>query len=276
MQTDFSMATDGSVDAGTDGVTDTSAEGSTAEAPLDYGTAKGYDAEIPSASEGTDVAQTEPGGDELYTVKVGGEERQVTLDELRSGFMMQADYTRKTQELAQERQRLQQAAALVSAIETDPAATIQALADAYQLNLGPEQAVSQGQEGEDGYVDPVEQRIASLERQLQDTVQQQQMEAAQRQINHELSELRKTYGDFDQTELVQHALNKRVDLITAYRDLHFDKVARREEATEQKRQAQMVASGAGTQRGVVQKPPQRPKSAREAVVMALRQAGVEV
>ena len=36
-------------------------------------------------------------------------EKQVTLDELKSGYMMQADYTRKTQQLAQERNQVVQA-----------------------------------------------------------------------------------------------------------------------------------------------------------------------
>ena len=57
--------------------------------------------------------QQEPTG-EAYTVKVDGEERQVSLDELRDGYQSQSDYTRKTQELAAERKRLQQAEAIVS------------------------------------------------------------------------------------------------------------------------------------------------------------------
>ena len=63
---------------------------------------------------------TEPG--ESYAVKIGGEEHQVSLTELQNGYQRQADYTRKTQEIAEERQRLQQAEAIASALETDPAA----------------------------------------------------------------------------------------------------------------------------------------------------------
>ena len=36
----------------------------------------------------------------LYTVKVNGEDKQVTLDEALNGYSRQADYTRKSQELA--------------------------------------------------------------------------------------------------------------------------------------------------------------------------------
>jgi hypothetical protein len=57
------------------------------------------------SAEGQDTRQREedePTGD-LYTVTVQGETRDVTLDELQSGFMLQADYTKKTQGLAEER-----------------------------------------------------------------------------------------------------------------------------------------------------------------------------
>ena len=40
---------------------------------------------------------------ELYTVKVGGEEFEVTLDELAKGYSRQSDYTKKTQELSEHR-----------------------------------------------------------------------------------------------------------------------------------------------------------------------------
>tara|TARA_R100001440_G_scaffold26757_1_gene43734 strand:+ start:6904 stop:7926 length:1023 start_codon:yes stop_codon:yes gene_type:complete len=40
---------------------------------------------------------------DVYTVKIDGVEQEVTLDELRNGYSRQQDYTRKTQELAQQR-----------------------------------------------------------------------------------------------------------------------------------------------------------------------------
>lgn len=55
----------------------------------------------------------EPG----YVVKIDGEEQQVSLEELQNGYQRQADYTRKTQEIAAERERLLQAEAIVSALE---------------------------------------------------------------------------------------------------------------------------------------------------------------
>ena len=52
-------------------------------------------------------AQTsEQGQEETFTIKVNGEDRQVTLNELKSGFQLQSDYTRGKQALATEQQQL--------------------------------------------------------------------------------------------------------------------------------------------------------------------------
>jgi len=43
----------------------------------------------------------------LYTIKVDGEEVEVTLEELQNGYSRQQDYTRKTQDLSQQRKTLE-------------------------------------------------------------------------------------------------------------------------------------------------------------------------
>ena len=45
---------------------------------------------------------------QLYTVKINGEEVAVTIDELQNSYSRQADYTRKTQELAQQRKTVEE------------------------------------------------------------------------------------------------------------------------------------------------------------------------
>ena len=42
-----------------------------------------------------------------YTVKAAGEEKQVTLDELMQGYQLGADYTKKTQEVAEQRKAVE-------------------------------------------------------------------------------------------------------------------------------------------------------------------------
>jgi hypothetical protein len=66
------------------------------------------------AVEQTAQAATVP-TEELYTVKINGEERQVTLDELRSGYMMQADYSKKTAEVSEKRKQIEAKEAEINA-----------------------------------------------------------------------------------------------------------------------------------------------------------------
>ena len=44
---------------------------------------------------------------QTYTVKAAGEEKQVTLDELMQGYQLGADYTKKTQEVAEQRKAVE-------------------------------------------------------------------------------------------------------------------------------------------------------------------------
>jgi len=74
----------------------------------------------------------------LYTVRINGEDHQVTAEELVKGYSRQADYTKKTQELSQYRNQLDQAAQFY---QTEVAATqearqqyISSIANAIQLN----------------------------------------------------------------------------------------------------------------------------------------------
>ena len=75
----------------------------------DYGT----DEPEPTAVDTSDVAEPEPvkatenPATETFKVKVDGEERDVTIEELAKGYMRQSDYTRKTQALAAERKQVQ-------------------------------------------------------------------------------------------------------------------------------------------------------------------------
>lgn len=58
-------------------------------------------------------------------VKLDGEELQVPLSEAIAGYQRQADYTRKTQELSQQREQVQFATALQAALDSDPASTLE-------------------------------------------------------------------------------------------------------------------------------------------------------
>lgn len=64
-------------------------------------------------SDGTEEPEPEeqPKAEEpqMYTVKVDGVEKQVSINDLLAGYMMQSDYTSKTQKLAEERRQFEDA-----------------------------------------------------------------------------------------------------------------------------------------------------------------------
>ena len=193
---------------------------------------------------------TEPGD---HTVKIDGEERQVTLREHQQGYHRQADYTRKTQDLAAERKRLQQAEAIVSALESDPAGTLTALGDAFGVQGQPAAQPDSYESGWEGPEDPTSQRIALLEGRLeaQDRVQSQQ------QLEKQVEGLRGQYGDFDSNELYQHALRHKIGNLEAalthmrYGDVaaRANKLEKEQERTEAKRDASVVEPSGSKQAG---------------------------
>ncbi len=65
---------------------------------------------VDSETEETQAPEEAEGDTEtadLYTIKVNGEEREVTLDELRKGYMMESDYRKKTTEVSDKRKAIE-------------------------------------------------------------------------------------------------------------------------------------------------------------------------
>ncbi len=214
----------------------------------------------------TEVPQ-EPG----YVVKIDGEEQQVTLEELQKGYQRQADYTRKTQEIAVERERLQQAEAIVSALENDPSGTLQTLARSFNVDT-----FDQPQTNEDGYeLDATEKKLVELESKL---AKQEQAQRVQ-QVEREVDTLQEKYGEFDRKELLNHALKHGIpNLEAAYTHMRFnevkstaDKLTQEQEITNKKREAAVVAPGGSTQSGTTPEPTPKVTSLREAFALAKQQ-----
>ena len=209
----------------------------------------------------------EPG----YVVKIDGEEQQVTLEELQNGYQRQADYTRKTQEIAVERERLQQAEAIVSALENDPSGTLQTLARSFNVDT-----FDQPQTNEDGYeLDATEKKLVELESKL---AKQEQAQRVQ-QVEREVDTLQEKYGEFDRKELLNHALKHGIpNLEAAYTHMRFnevkttaDKLTQEQEITNKKREAAVVAPGGSTQSGTTPEPTPKVTSLREAFALAKQQ-----
>ena len=215
---------------------------------------------------------TEVPQEPAYTVKVDGEEQQVSLEELQNGYQRQSDYTRKTQEIAAERDRLHQAEAIVSALEHDPEGTLQTLAQSF--NVAP---VSSQQSDTYDYddADPTQQKLAELENKI---ARQEQASRVQK-VEREVTSLQEKYGEFDRQELLNHALKNGIpNLEAAYTHWRFndvkttaDKLSQEQEITNKKRDAAVVTPGGSTQSGTDSEPTPQVSSLRDAFALAKKQ-----
>lgn len=201
--------------------------------------------------------ETQPVVPSQFTVKVGGEEMQVSLEEALNGYQRQADYTRKTQELAAEREQLTHAERLWNAIEADPEYVIREMAQAYGLDVGGQPQAAGKASDDDPYgladgpdtADPRWQQVEQF-------MAQAQFERAQAQIDRELAGLHQTYGvQFDDTELLQFAVERQIaDLDAAFKAFAFDRMTRLasdRSVQARKQQAPPVAGGHGVAAGAV-------------------------
>jgi hypothetical protein len=144
-------------------------------------------------------------GDQVVKVKVDGEEFDVPLNELRNGYMRQAAFTQRTQQLAQERERLQAAETLATAYENDPVGVVTFLAQQHGLTFAQAQAAVDAATGQDeGWApDP---RMSAMEQQLQQIQQWQGQQALQQDITR----LQNLYGtDFDAVGVINRAMQLR-------------------------------------------------------------------
>ena len=214
-------------------------------------------------------------GDKYVSVQVNGEEVRVPLSEALSGYQRQADYTRKTQELGEQRRQVQYGAALQEALQNDPRGTLELLSQHY----GTGQTTS---EEEDLYADPVEKQYRQLDQRLQAFEQQKAMD----QLEKTVASLQTRYGsDFDSDEVISKALAMgSSDLEAIYKQIAFDRVyedatvvrqLREKKATENtqitnaKRQASVVSGASSSKNADVSSKPIT--SLREAFEAAKRQ-----
>lgn len=243
-------------------------------------------------AEGTEVGQateTAPSyeyinvdeiADRYVKVKIDGEELDVPVKEALSGYQRQADYTRKTQELAAQRESLQYAETLAQALERDPAGTIELLGRHY----GAAQSVNQTPSVPE-FADPLERQVWELNQKISSFEQAQ----AQAELQQEIGRLQNQYPDFNATEVIRTALDMGVDNLEAvYKQMAYDKIVHElnvmkqaqnvmsqqvNQVTDAKRQAAFVAGGASAN-GAGVEPVGQISSVADAWAAAKRQAGM--
>lgn len=171
-------------------------------------------AQAEAAHEGSD----EPS----YTVKVNGEETTVSLEELRSGYMRQADYTQKTQDVAETQRQAETLQRFEARLDENPEETLLALAEAYDLDLGgaAKAEPTDDADTDDEWIDSAdESELAKQVREL--TEWKKQAEAAQvseaeakamAQIDADLEAVKVDNDDpdLDENELLALAVEKRI------------------------------------------------------------------
>lgn len=192
--------------------------------------------EVSSEVTGTEpdapVLSVEDYSNHKVAVKLDGEELYVPLNEAIAGYQRQADYTRKTQELAQQREQVTFASALQTALETDPAGTIDLLSRHYGISRqAAADMVSEMDDFED--LDPVEKRYRELDQRIASFEEAQ----AAAEVEKEISRLQGKYQDFEPNEVVTAALRAgTTDLEAVYKQIAFDKIMSRQEMERQARE----------------------------------------
>jgi hypothetical protein len=226
--------------------------------------------------EAIESAETTDSGEVLFEV----DGKPITVDEARNGYLRQADYTRKTQELAEQRKSLRNAEVLQAALQRDPQATLKALADAYGVGFANQVASTADEDGGWGDVGDTEQVDPRLEELVQ-WRQQQEVAAAQAHIQKELTDLESVYGEFDHSEVLRFALDRGFpDVTSAFKAWRFDDVqtelSRRTEEQKRvqaKRDAQVVEASAGRAGATSAGTPQGGMSIRDAWLAAKKEHG---
>lgn len=229
----------------------------------DTGQAEGTQSEVTS-NEGLEVTLPQ-----TVRLTVNGVEIEKTLDEIAEGFMLKADYTRKTQTLAEQRKQLERAENLVKALNSNPKETLRMLAQELELD-------DLSLEYEDD--DPANKRFQTLEQEIQ-TLRQREVE---REIASEVGTLKSKYAvsDDDIQDIMVHATKKGIDLQAAYRDLYFDQAFEALSAVKARKAAEAEIDGTKALAGAIHlgvgsssasnSTPrvERPKSFREAYALA--------
>lgn len=180
----------------------------------------------------------------------------ITLDEAKNGYLRQADYTKKTQELAEMRSRLAEAEAISAALQRDPYGTIEALKDAFGIPDAPTTRKKSSADDDFLFLDDEDvparaedDRIAALEAKIA----AQERAANQAALEAELYGLHDQFGDFDDSELFAHAIRGNFpNLKAAYADLHFDTLRTEYEQLTAKQREEQERLAAKRQASVVQ------------------------
>jgi hypothetical protein len=195
-------------------------------------------------------------GDRYVNVKVDGEELEVPLREALQGYSRTADYTRKTQEVAEKAKQAEYALAVQRALQAQPEETLRLLGRQYGVDFeqqsppsaparwGEQPSYDDGRyEEEDPYADPVTKRLNQQERLLQEMQRRDEERAADETLRAAIGGLQRKYQLDDTTvqEVVSTALQANMGpgaFEMIYKNIAFDRAQRAREMAMQQRAEQ--------------------------------------
>jgi hypothetical protein len=201
-------------------------------------------------AEEPEVPAAEQSEEGMHTVKIDGQDVQVSTDELVQGYQRLSDYTRKSQMLAVERKRLADAELVMQKLDENPQATLAVLAKHYGVDLV----------GDDGepyeYEGPTPEQVQLQELRAWQSAQEQRQRAAA--VDAEVERLHREYGEFDDDSLYGFAVENGIaNLETALRAMTYSRPP--PDRKVEKRKAAAMSGGQGSN-GVA-----RPKAPVEAI-----------
>lgn len=217
--------------------------------------------------------------DQIVEITVDGESQHVPLAELRDGYQRQADYTRKTQTLAQEREDLRQAEALWRAIQEDPDNTLKVLQAAFIGDAPTE-------DPEDEFLTDEQKTLKELQSRVERFEEQAEYQQYAEQLDAELNTLTSRFGldEAAQRQLVDFAVEHQYGNLTdAYARLALENAEVAEKARAQTearkaaaRGAQVVSTGTNRSAEAVASPqPRAGQTMAESWAMAKQKLGMQ-
>lgn len=201
--------------------------------------------------------------DNTVSVTVNGETFEVPLSELRNGYMRQADYTRKTQQVAADAQVLQWAREMQDAFRNDPAGSIRYLQEQFGLLEQPDSFSEVDPEFK-----PIVDELKRTQQELAQLRQQTQQFANDKvslQVQSELESVQAKYADFDPMVVLPIAIENGLSMEMAYK---LWKVDHMESEAKLAEQAKAKAEAAAVKR-------QKARNASTKVVKGASKASAE-
>jgi hypothetical protein len=193
---------------------------------------------------------TDEHADRYVRVKIDGQDHEVPLREALSGYSRTADYTRKTQELAAQRQQAEYALTLQRALETEPEETLRLLARRAGIEFGQSPPPQRWEQpsyddglDEEPPLDPVQRRLDEQQAVIGQLMEQRERERADRVLQSAIGGLQSRYQADQATirQVIQTALQSNLgpeafDMI--YKNIAFDRAHAARQQAQQARQQQ--------------------------------------